>query len=161
MIERYQIKFLYHFTDTANIPSIIQHDGLYSWWFCQQNGISIPKPGANDISRQLDRHKDLQDYVRLSFNGNPPMLKQAVHEGRIEKPVVLKISSEVICWKATLFSDLNATANGAQIGGDIDDIKKIKFEIVTQPYCDEHTKPFYQAEVLVKTHIPVKYILNI
>lgn len=161
ILKQYQIQCLYHFTDAANIPSIIQHGGLYSWWSCLQKGIAIPKPGANDLSRKLDHRKNLHDYVRLSFNDNHPMLAQARHEGRIERPVVLKISSEVIYWKATLFSDLNATANGAQIGDNIDDLKKVKFEIVSQPYYDEHTKPFYQAEVLAKTHIPIKYILNI
>lgn len=161
ILKQYRIQYLYHFTDAANIPSIIQHGGLYSWWSCQQKGIAIPKPGANDLSRKLDHRKNLHDYVRLSFNDNHPMLAQAKHEGRIENLVILKISSEVICWKATLFSDLNATANGAQIGGNIDDLKKVRFEIVSQPFYDEHIKPFYQAEVLVKTHIPIKYILNI
>jgi len=161
ILKQHQIQCLYHFTDTANIPSIMQHGGLYSWWSCQQKGIVIPKPGANDLSRKLDQQKDLHDYVRLSFNNNHPMLAQARHEGRIEKPVILKISSEVIYWKSTQFSDLNATANGARIGSGIEHFKNVRFDIVTQPYYNEDTKHFYQAEVLVEQHIPLKYILNI
>lgn len=161
IIERHKIGVLYHFTDSANLPSIVQHGGLYSWWSCQQNGIPIPRTGGNAISRELDRRKELQDYVRLSFNGNHPMLAQSKHEGRIDKPIILKINSEVIYWASTLFSNLNATATNAQIGSDMEDFKRINFDIVTQPYYSDHTKSLYQAEVLVRSHIPIKYILNI
>jgi len=106
ILKQYRIQYLYHFTDAANIPSIIQHGGLYSWWSCQQKGIAIPKPGANDLSRKLDHNKNLHDYVRLSFNDNHPMIARAKHEGRIENLVMLKINSEVIYWESTLFSDL-------------------------------------------------------
>jgi hypothetical protein len=89
------------------------------------------------------------------------MLKQAIHEGRIEKPFLLEISPEVIYWKPTLFSNLNAAATNAQIGNGMEDFKRIRFEIATQPYYSDDTKSSYQAEVLVRTHIPIKYILNI
>ena len=161
ILKKYQIQYLYHFTDAANIPSIIQHGGLYSWWSCQQKGITIPKPGANDTSRSLDSRKEIHDYVHLAFNDNFPMLKQALHQGRIEKHVILKIKPEVIYWKSTQFSDVNAAANGACIGSDIKHFKNVRFDIVTQPYYNAGTKHFYQAEVLVEKHIPLKYILNI
>lgn len=161
IIGHYQIKYLYHFTDRSNILSINQHGGLYSWWSCQSNGISILKPGGDETSRKIDRGKELHDYVRLSFNSNSPMLKQAVHEGRIEKPVILTISTEIVYWNSTLFSDVNAAASNAHVGNGMEDFKKIHFEIVTQPYYSDNTKSFYQAEVLVKTFIPIKYILNI
>lgn len=161
LLKQYGIQYLYHFTDAANIPSIIQYGGLYSWWDCQQKGITIPKPGANEVSRKLDQQKDLHDYVRLSFNNKHPMIARARHEGRIENLVILKISSEVIYWKSTLFSDLNATANDAQVGDSIEDFKKIDFKIVTQPRYTKDTKSSYQAEVLIKTHIPIEYISDI
>lgn len=161
VLKNHQIKYLYHFTDAANLSSIIKHGGLYSWWFSQKNNIKIPRPGGNDTSRALDTRRKLQDYVRLSFNDNHPMLKQALHEGRIKNPLVLKINSEVLFWKSTLFSDINAAAHEAQIGESIEDLRRVRFEIVTQPYYNEETKSLYQSEVLVKTHIPLKYILNL
>jgi len=161
ILKLHQIKHLYHFTDTANFSSIIEHGGLYSWWSSQEKGIKIPRPGGNDTSRTLDSRRKLQDYVRLSFNDNHPMLKQALHEGRINNPFVLKIHPEVIYWKATLFSNMNAAANDAKIGATLADLKQVRFDIVTQEIYDEHSKSLYQAEVLVKSHIPLKYILNI
>ena len=38
------IQTLYHFTDRANIKSIIENNGLYSWKACEQKGITISKP---------------------------------------------------------------------------------------------------------------------
>jgi hypothetical protein len=161
ILKQYRIQYLYHFTDAANIPSIIQHGGLYSWWSCQNNGISIPRPGGNELSRDLDRRRELHDYVRLSLNDNFPMLKQAIHEGRIEKPVILKIKPEVVYWKTTLYSNMNATSGNAQVGDSLENFTRINFEIVTQPYYTDDNKSFYQAEVLVKTHIPIQHILNL
>lgn len=161
IIDHYHIQALFHFTDFANITSIIQHGGLYSWRFCQENGISISRPGGNDISRELDCRRNLRDYVRLSFNPNSPMLKQALHEGRIEKPIMLRINPDVIYWESTIFSNMNATATEAELGKGLEDLKRINFDIVTQPHYSEANKSLYQAEVLVKTHIPIKYILNL
>ena len=161
ILKQYEIQYLYHFTDAANLPSIIQHGGLYSWSDCQENGISILRPGGNELSRDLDQRRSLHEYVRLSLTQNSPMLKQILHEHRIENPVWLQISPDVIYWKDTRYSNRNATANDAEIGAGIEDFKKINFEIATSPYYNEETKSLYQAEILVKTHIPSQFILNL
>lgn len=161
ILKQYQIQYLYHFTDAANLPSIIQHGGLYSWSDCQAKGIAIARPGGNELSRNLDQRRSLQDYVRLSLEQNSPMLKQILHEQRIETPVWLQISPEVIYWKDTRYSNRNAAANDAEIGAGIEDFKKIDFQIATSPYYNEETKSLYQAEILVKTHIPSQFILNL
>lgn len=161
IIGGHHIQVLYHFTDSSNIPSIIENGGLYSWWYCNENGIHIPKPGGNEQSRRLDCKKNYQDYVRLSFNSNHPMLYQAKHEGRIKDEVILQISPEVVYWNSTLFSNINATANEAKVGKELDDFKKINFQVATKAFYSEETKSLSQAEILVETHIPIKYILNI
>ena len=47
IIERNNIKCLYHFTDRENLESIINNGGLYSWADCKVKGIDIPKPGGS------------------------------------------------------------------------------------------------------------------
>ena len=42
IIERNNIKCLYHFTDRENLESIINNGGLYSWADCKAKGIDIP-----------------------------------------------------------------------------------------------------------------------
>ena len=164
IIQRERIEKLYHFTDRANLDSIIEAGGLYSWADCKARHITIPKPGSSDSSRSLDMRDGLQHFVRLSLCREHPMKYVAMKEGRIDNPVLLEISPEVINWAETLYADRNATKNGAQVGSDITDFKQIHFDSVRAPNhfnLPEEEKEFYQAEVLVKSFIPLEYILNI
>jgi hypothetical protein len=159
LLEENRIEALYHVTDKSNLESIRRHGGLYSWYYCWKNGIKIPCPGGNHLSRRLDSRSGLQNYVRLSFNYRQPMMYVAQQEGRLTDPVTLRISPEVIYWQSTVFSDQNATANEAKVGGSLDVFKRIRFDLVTKStWVDETSKKFYQAEVLVCAHIPLNLI---
>ncbi len=88
----------------------------------------------------------------------------AQKQGRINNPVILEIDPEVIYLKDTLFSDMNATKNGHTKGGTLQDFQRIKFDVVKQrvPFdVAEELQKYYQAEVMVKKHIPFQYIRNI
>lgn len=164
IIEQQNIKKLYHFTDRDNLQSIIQNGGLYSWTDCEEKGITIAKPGGSDSSRSLDARDGLQRYVRVSFVAQHPMMYVAMNEGRISNPVLLEIDTQVIYWNDSMYADRNATKNGAQVGGDIDDFKAINFSAIKARKhfdLDEDEQKFYQAEVLVKNCIPLEYIRNI
>ena len=160
-----RITKLYHFTDFDNLESIIKHGGLYSWADCEEKGIKIAKPGGGDLSRSLDKKGRLERYVRLGFTGDHPMKYVAMEDGRISNPVVLEIDIEAALWDDTLYADRNATRNGANVGGTVDDLKAIRFGLFNRMmrYYDmtEEAKMHYQAEVLVKNFIPLKYITNI
>ncbi len=132
IIEEKGITYLYHFTDRDNLKSIIENGGLYSWADCEAKNIHIAKPGGDDLSRSLDRRDGLQNFVRVSFTQNHPMMYIAINQDRISNPVILKISPEVIYWQNNKFSDRNATRNGANVGGQLDDFKKIHFGSVRQ-----------------------------
>lgn len=161
-IESESIRVLYHFTDQANLSSILCSGGLYSWSHCERNGIRISRPGGNQASRRLDRQRGLEDYVRLSFVKEPPMYHVAKRDGRIQNPVILEVRPEVILWEQTKFSDGNATANRARIGGKLEDFRQIRFDILRKSdWADEYEKHYWQAEVLVKNHIPLRYIRNL
>ena len=75
------IRYLYHFTDIRNIPSIKRHGGLFSWYYCKNNNISIPCQGGDYDSRELDKKYGLQDYVRLSFCDDHPMAYRLQQSG--------------------------------------------------------------------------------
>lgn len=164
VLEQHGITKLYHFTDRDNLQSIIDHGGLYAWADFASNGITSKKPGGGDLSRQLDRRWGLEHYVRVSFTNQHPMMYVAMNQGRISNPVILEIDPEVIFWVNTKYTDRNATKNDMQAGDGIDDFKKIHFGTVkTKDYfaLAEEEKHFFQAEVLVKNHIPLQYITNI
>ncbi len=164
VLEEGRITKLYHFTDMDNLASIIENGGLYSWADCDDKGIKIAKPGGSSQSRSLDKRDGLEHYVRLSFADDHPMKYVAMNEGRISNPVVLEIDLETALWEDSLFADRNATKTGAQKGGNLDDLKNVRFSLFHfRRYFDlsEEGKMYYQAEVLVKNFIPLKYIKNI
>lgn len=155
---------LYHFTDRSNLSSIQQLGGLFSWVYLESNGIHIPRPGGGDLSRRLDRRRGLEDYVRLSFNSDQPMMHVALREGHIVDPVILEIDPRVVFWSDTWFSNMNATTFkfAPIIGPNIEHFQSIEFDfaIGAQRWLNEIQKSYCQAEVMVKTHIPLTYILN-
>lgn len=164
-IERYlkdnAVCCFYHFTDRKNLESIRKNGGLYSWSYCEKNNISIPVPGGSSMSRSLDIRHHLEDYVRLSFCEDHPMAFRLKEKGA--DLVLLKIKTDVATLKDTLFSDINATDNDHHHGGKLDDLKRIDIQATKQTYVSKESFIFkkHQAEVLVKTHIPLDCIINL
>ena len=159
LLQREGVKELYHFTDEENLPSIRRHGGLYSWEYCERNGIPLPKPGGNQLSRILDRDANLADFVRLSFVRNTPMLYVAKNDGRIPRPRILTISLDVVYFDSTQFADRNAASSAVNVGGTLSDLERIDFALFRRAaWRGDAEKQRWQAEVLVKTHIPIEFI---
>ncbi len=159
------IYYLYHFTEASNIPLIKSRKGLYSWSYLLSHGMKIPSPGGNDTGRGLDRDKGLEDYVRLSLCKSHPMAYRLYQEseGRANL-VLLKIKIDVAMFESTLFSDGNATDKRAQIGSDKGFLDEhIDVDAISLDWCWGSDPRFKkrQAEVMVKTFIPLKYIVNL
>lgn len=166
VMDEHRITKLYHFTDRDNLESIIKNGGLYSWMDCDRKGIKINKPGGSLESRQLDSSRKLEDYVRVSFTTQHPMMYVAMRDGRISNPVILEIDPEIIYWKDTCYSNMNATIHRIRpnIGDSLSDFKQIHFQSVkVHKHFDlpEEEQPYFQAEILVKNFIPLEYIKNI
>jgi len=155
------IDSFYHFTDIDNLESIVEEGGLYSWRGLEDKYIKASL-SSNELSRQLDIERNLQNYIRLSFTDYHPMsTKVEIKDGK--KLVWLEIDLDVALWKSTLFSDINATDSNVMVKGDFDFLKTFDFDIFKQKYntLDTLEKKKYQAEILVKDFLPIKYIKNI
>lgn len=165
LVKRHHIGSLYHFTDARNLESIRRNDGLYSWWQCRRRGIRIPAPGGDQRSRRMDEEHALQDYVRLGFNPRLPMMYVAQKAGRIGDIEILQIDPSVIYLESTLFSNMNANDREARLGISIKSFERVDFRLATgtQRYLDlEQTeRKLFQAEVLVKSHVPLSLIRNL
>ena len=163
-LEENGVKFFYHFTDIRNIKSIKDNGGLFSWKYCEEHGIKIPSQGGNELSKQLDKKYNLEDYVHLSFCSDHPMmyrLKQQLAETGVKPQIgLLKFSIDVACIKSTLFSDMNAADKNHHHGGTIEDLKMVKIPATKMLYLknDNENFHYHQAEVMVKTFIPKKFI---
>jgi hypothetical protein len=134
------------------------------------NNITILRPGGSPDSRGNDTINGKKDFVRLAFNKGHPMLWVAKKDGRISDPVWLEIKTDVAFFEYTEFSDKNAAAFRSytpNIGKTLEFLKNIRFDILKKALFVNHynlmddEKPYNQAEVLVKTWIPIDYISNI
>ena len=162
-LEYNNVSKLYHFTDSSNWESIKRY-GLLSWKFLDRYPSKFHyTSGANEISKRNDSRANLSDYVRLSFNDQLPQMHIAIKDGRINNPIILEIDTSVLYWITTKYSDRNATDNNSYIGSDLQAFNNIDFEIARRcrvPYyeLEDYQKPYFQAEVLVKRHIPPQLI---
>ena len=150
----------YHFTDRRNLDSIRRNGGLFSWKYCDDHNI-ISRQGGSEQSQRLDIRHGLQDYVRLSFCDDHPMMYRLGVDGY--DLVLLKIDIQVAAFEGTRFSTINATDNGQENGPTLQDLRKVNIGATQRHYIshgDTDFKP-HQAEVLVKTFVPSRYILNL
>jgi hypothetical protein len=163
VLDKWGITKLYHFTDAVNIPSIKKNGGIFSYEYCLENNIHIQRRGGNELSTMLDAEKNLQNYVRLSFVKEHPMLHVAKNDGRIVNPKIIEISLDIIYLNDNLFSNQNAAKKDVVADNTFEIFNSIKFNIFNKKYVElsSSEKSFYQAEVLVLKKVPLKYITNL
>lgn len=155
------ISHLYHFTERENIESIKRNGGICSLQYCLLNAIEVSTKGDMTLLRDTDASFYLEDYARLSFCERHPLIKKRQEAGA--DLVLLKVKLDV-AWKYdTLFSDRDAASKYHHHGSTIEDLKKIRMEAVRKSNLEEWDPDyeFNQAEVMVKSIIPLEYIENI
>lgn len=158
-LRRHNITKLYHFTDRSNLNSIVKYGGLYSWSALKEYNIAS-KTGGDYLSHSLDSRYGLQDYVRLSANAQLPM--RANLEDKGYDLVLLEIHPIVALLEETLFSNMNATANGVIVGGTHEHMGGVMVSsMVGILRRDDRRFAVSQSEVLIKHFLPLKYIMNI
>ena len=155
------ISHLYHFTERENIESIKRNGGICSLQYCLLNAIEVSTKGDMTLLRDTDASFYLEDYARLSFCERHPLIKKRQEAGA--DLVLLKVKLDV-AWKYdTLFSDRDAASKYHHHGSTIEDLKKVRMEAVRKSNLEEWDPDyeFNQAEVMVKSIIPLEYIENI
>jgi hypothetical protein len=161
IIKSNNVQTLYHFTDIKNLESIRASRHLYSWKYCEENGIVIQAAGGNGLSRKLDVDKGLENYVRVSFCKIHPMRRRVLKEPSISELALLEIDPDVLYWAGTKYSDINAAANGAVIGETAKHLANIRFGVTQKPHTqwlEGKDFSYYQAEALIFEKIPLEYI---
>lgn len=157
------VSCFYHFTDRKNLASIKENGGLFSWEFLKKYGIPIRNQGGDRFSMIADQRMNRQDYVRLSFCESHPMA-HALHERCPDSDLVLlMIKPDVALFAETMFSDINAVEKSSQCGPSYEDLKRVKIAATKMGPIKKDNPDFKlrQAEVLCKTFIPLKYIINL
>lgn len=151
------ITCLYHFTERANFDSIKKSGGLLSQRACLEHSIIPQTSGEMRHLRSKDAKLYLEDYVRLSFCRNHPLIR-----GRKSELILFKIKPEIALLESTLFSDRDAALESHHHGAHLEDLAMVHFDVLAKKEIskDDPDYDFYQAEVMVKSFLPKEYILN-
>ena len=154
------VEYFYHFTERENIENIKRNGGICSLKYCLLNAIEVSTKGDMTRLRYADAKFELEDYARLSFCERHPLIKKRQAAGA--DLVLLKIKIDVAWRYDTLFADRDA-AKQHHHGGTIDDLKLVKMDAVRKMNLEEWDQDYVynQAEVMVKSIVPIEYILNI
>lgn len=154
ILEKEKIKSFVHYTTQRNCESI-KKNGLLSKRLLDDNHIQ-PEYISNNLSRNLDAYNGISNYIHLSIQKSPMM---SAAEIRNNTPLVpLYIDRRIIFAEETLFSDKNSADKSATIGDTIKSFAQINFRIAKSEWKTENEKKLFQAEILVKNHIPIEYI---
>jgi len=159
------IPWLYHFTDSRNLPSIKESGGLYSTAALHKRGIDDFRPSGNDQSLTSDRRFGMDKYVHLCFIGEHPLEYLARKDGRIEKPVWLKIDPSIMDGEDVLFCPGVANKANMPTVPIMDAAHLIDFEVLYNykgmDWKDQDIKKrrliAKKCEVLIPGFIPFKY----
>ena len=150
---------LFHFTDIDNLESIEKENGLYSWYYLEQNKINTMYM-SDELSRKLDSSRGNHNYIHLSFCMVHPMARKLYNQGR--KIVLLLVDPCVATWYDSKYTNMNATDSFCHIGYSYTDLSFINPKAIRDNGYIDYNHPYYklhQAEVMVKKHIPLEYIL--
>lgn len=156
-------RYVYHFTDEANITSIGKH-GLLSKNRMRAGGWWPAATGGNDLSHSLDDHRGISDYVSLCFTRNHPMKFLANRDGRLPNPRYLGISTEVLRLPGVRVAFGVANKNDVQIRDLADAIEYMDLEVLyTQtdwrnPEINSRLREAEKMELLIPNHVPVGLI---
>jgi hypothetical protein len=160
-------RWLFHFTDIANLPLIRQH-GLLSYAELMARGIDPPKPGGNDWSREVDQSRGLDHYVHLCLMDSHPMEFVAKRDGHIGPTRFLRVSTDILRTEGVVGCEKVANGGDAIVRPLTDALDHIDIDVLFDSHVDFYDPPqrdrynaAKKAEIMVPRHIPVDYILNL
>lgn len=156
---------LYHFTDSSNLPSIAKH-GILSKQQLTEKGIAVAAPGGNELSRNADALKGLEDFVNLCFTMSHPMRHIAHMEGRIPNPQNLPISPDVLEIKGVEITLGVANKAGIELLEVEDGLEQLDVEVLytrtdwNEPDIQSRLQNAEKCEILVPKIVPTALIMR-
>lgn len=159
-IKENNIKYLYHFTAIDNLESIKEIGALLSFKECKTRGIT-PIGGGNELSKQIDNQRGLDDYVRLSFCSDHPMRWHLKSNGI--RTILIAYNPKILLLPGVLVSDINAIDSKAEIAEAYTGLLNVKIDAIHRTYV-RNTDPdfkYHQAEILVPHSLDNDYAIGI
>lgn len=166
IIKRYRIRGVWHFTDSANIASIVKEGALLPLAELNRRRIKIPAPGGNQWSHDADALKGVDEYVHLAFTDDHPMLYRARQEGRITNPVWLQVNSEILLHPDVRFCAEVSNKRGAEILSPQQALERLDFDVLytymdwRDPDIRSRRQTAVKCEILFPGAVPVSSIVG-
>ena len=162
-----QHRYLYHFTDRSNFPSISQK-GLLSKVRMRDEGWWPPDAtGGNQLSWDLDALRGIDHYVSLCMTTNHPMKYLAQRDGRLPNPRYLAIKPAVLKLDGVRVAFGVANSNDVEIMPVDDALEKLDIEVLytrtdwRNEAIQQRLTAAERVEVLVPDCIPKTLIARI
>lgn len=157
--KEHKFRGLLHYTDFSNLSSIIEIGYLCSRALCYANGIEFTDAWDKDIKAA----NDLKNCTRFYYEKNCNSLL------KMDVPVCLVFSEEIICFDLSVFTDGDADSIYTKFGTDNEFFsKKIDWETVFKIEEREnfsenmkHLKRKKMAELIIDEPVPIRYLKNI
>ena len=137
---------VFHFTDRKNLDSIMKL-GLISKKKLDEAGIKYKSTHEG--------YRKILNYVSLSLTNNNPMIYSALNENRITNPIIIRIDSEVLYLKYTIFYTSYSNSSNSEKGSSFNFFRSK----ITHRDVDSYSEiDVRKQEILVPEGIDVKYI---
>lgn len=165
-LQRFGIKKIWHFTDQANIQSIMDNGGLLSLSELRRKQMDIPAPGGNQWSHDADVKKGVDEYVHLAFTNDHPMLFIAKKDKRIATPVWIQISTEVLASSYIRYTMDVSNKKGVCLLTAQEAVAELDFQVLfTQtdwkdPAIQERRKVALKSEILIPKRVPKEMFIE-
>lgn len=166
-LAEYEVTSLWHFTDQANLPLIADY-GLLALTEIDEEQIDVPIYYSTEGSRATDRKRGLDEFVRLTFIPDHPMLFRAIEEQRcqFQGAAWVEVDSAIVRRPDVRYSLGVAFAAGVELLRDEAAARRIDFDALfhfkrmnwKESEVQERRQPARKCEILVRKRIQARYL---
>lgn len=156
---------VFHFTEAANIPSINER-GILSLREIKTKNILDVRFCSSPQSRLVDERNGLDQYVRLCFVDNHPMVYRAKERGELTNEVYVPIDSSILELPGVQVAAGIAYQNGVPLYPLAEAFDRLDFEVLynwadwKDPVVCQRLLIARKYEILVPNRVEAKYILG-
>lgn len=161
ILNKYNIKYIYHMTHVNNLKNILIHGLLSHGNNAVKNKIDNPEVNNRRTFIEPIYRKNVHSYVPFYFNPRNPMLY--VNKENQNNLAILVFDNSLIYETGSVFTDGNASVNGTSFYNNLNDLNKLNWKCLRSKYWNDFQdgKRLIMAEVLVPNKVNISKLKKI